>query len=464
MGDLATELADVLDEALGRTLDDRLRAELTTARSLLDTPLRIAIAGRMKSGKSTLLNAIVGEPIAPTDATECTKVVTVYREGLGYRAEATLRTGERRSLELERTATACEVDLGGISPADIEVIDVEWPSARLRGLALIDTPGLDSSTIAPPVFDADCVVYVMSHLHPEDHRFLDAFRDPALGGHVAVNAIGVLSRADQVEGGAPSALATAAAVAAETGDHPVVRRLCSQVVPVAGLLGLAAATVTETEFRVIAAAAGEPDIEDRLLSVDRFGDRPERADLLDRLGLFGVRLVVAELQSGRARTGGDIADILATASGVGALTDLLTARFRQRADLLHAHHTLRSLERMLPGHDHAEARRLHREFERIRAGAHELEELRAIALLRAGDAGLDDDEDLATLLGARGSAATTRLRLDADADAATVRDAAVAAVAHWRRRAAHPLASPADADVARVAVRTAEGLAAEAGR
>jgi predicted GTPase len=50
----------------------------------LDDPLRVAIAGRVKAGKSTLLNALVGEELAPTDAGECTKIVTWYRDGVTY--------------------------------------------------------------------------------------------------------------------------------------------------------------------------------------------------------------------------------------------------------------------------------------------------------------------------------------------------------------------------------------------
>ena len=60
----------------------------------LDEPLRVAIAGRVKAGKSTLLNALVGERLAATDAGECTRIVTWYRNALGYRVVAEL--AERR--------------------------------------------------------------------------------------------------------------------------------------------------------------------------------------------------------------------------------------------------------------------------------------------------------------------------------------------------------------------------------
>jgi predicted GTPase len=52
-----------------------LRGELER----IDAPLQVAIAGKVKAGKSTLLNAMVGEMVAATDAAECTKLVTWYQ-------------------------------------------------------------------------------------------------------------------------------------------------------------------------------------------------------------------------------------------------------------------------------------------------------------------------------------------------------------------------------------------------
>ena len=61
---------------------------LTECADRLDEPLRLALAGSLKAGKSTLLNALVGQDIAPTDATECTRVVTWYRRGVNPKVTA----------------------------------------------------------------------------------------------------------------------------------------------------------------------------------------------------------------------------------------------------------------------------------------------------------------------------------------------------------------------------------------
>src|SRR3954453_19815697 len=99
---------------------------LAGERARLAEPLRVAIAGKTKAGKSTLLNALVGEALAPTGAGECTQVVTWYRHGPRYRAW--LRPRGRAVVEtpLRRSGTGIEVDLGGRSADEVELVVVEW--------------------------------------------------------------------------------------------------------------------------------------------------------------------------------------------------------------------------------------------------------------------------------------------------------------------------------------------------
>ncbi len=61
--------------------DPSIAAGLDRLAARLDEPLIVAIAGKVKAGKSTLLNSLVGEQLAPTDAGECTQIVTWYRNG-----------------------------------------------------------------------------------------------------------------------------------------------------------------------------------------------------------------------------------------------------------------------------------------------------------------------------------------------------------------------------------------------
>ena len=79
----------------------------------LNEPIRIALAGTLKSGKSTLVNALVGECIAPTDATEATRIVTWFRHGPTPRATANHVGGRRSNVPIVRTADGTGVAAGG---------------------------------------------------------------------------------------------------------------------------------------------------------------------------------------------------------------------------------------------------------------------------------------------------------------------------------------------------------------
>jgi len=448
----------------------------------LDEPLRVAIAGKVKAGKSTLLNALVGDELAPTDAGECTRFVWWFHDGITYRAVLHPRRGAPVPVPFVREAGAIQVDLGGMAPADVDHLEIEWPSGALRSMTLIDTPGIASATpelaaaardfLAPEderATPADAVVYLMRHVHSADVRFLEAFHDDEYAQPNPLNTIAVLSRADELGVARPDAMESAERVAARYRGDRKLRRLCQAVVPVAGLLAQAAGTLREREHRLVGQLAALPaaELDDLLLSVDRFSTWPsavdagERAELLRRLGLYGARLACSLVREHRVTTARQLADALLQASRIDDLRELLASQFSARRDLLKGRAVLLALEGLAqrnpaPGSDKLEAA-----VERVQSSAHELAEVRLLNALRTGAVAMReaDRAEAERLLGGDGADAHRRLGLEPDAGEAAVAEALSAALARWQRRAENPLAPAALVDAARVLVRSCEALA-----
>lgn len=459
--------------------------EIVRLRDRLDAPLRVAIAGKVKAGKSTLLNALVGELLAPTDTGECTKVVTWYRDGHTY--EVLLHPtngGEPVQARFKRDDGAIDIDLDGREASQIDRIEVTWPSSGLRALTLIDTPGVGSVTesVSSKAFEfldpedsdtpADAVLYLMKHIHASDLRLLEAFHDDSVANPNPVNAIAVLSRADEIGAGRLDSMESAATIAGRLGEDSRLRRLVQMVVPVAGLLAETAETMTEAEFRDLQRLAARADeLETLLLSADRFVEgRPEtpltsidRDRLLGRFGLFGMRAAIGLIASGDASSSTELSDQLLTMSGLGRLRHVLTSLFVDRADVLKARSGLLAVERLCSEHPgRAGVDALEAELERAMAGAHPFNEMNTMAAIRSGWVSGPAKQlgELEQLLGARGTAGWERLGLDAPQQPDVVKSAAIEQLGRWQRLAENPLTAHDMATAIRVAIRSLEGLVA----
>src|SRR5690606_19058509 len=197
--DPALEARRLLAEARRRLADrPRERAQLDECARRLDEPLRVALAGSIKAGKSTLLNALVGQDIAPTDATECTRLVTWYRHGGAPGVDAVAVDGAVAPVPVRRGGGAHGLTFDLSAPAwnrpgphEVDHLEVRWPAATLAGLTLVDTPGTSSLSrevsrrtarlLAPeaderdpvPVPGADAVVYLLRRLDAADMDLLE---------------------------------------------------------------------------------------------------------------------------------------------------------------------------------------------------------------------------------------------------------------------------------------------------
>ncbi len=474
----------VLRDAIEAYADDPRAAEwLRQHRERMDEPLRVAIAGKVKAGKSTLLNALVGEQIAPTDAGECTRVVTWYRHGVSPRITLRPIEGERRLLPVRRVDGRLDLDLGGTSPEDVDRLVVHWPSRGLEASTLIDTPGIASlsgnvsartTAFLTPDDEptaADAVVYLMRHLHGSDMNFLESFHDQIVGRSAMVNTIAVLSRADEIGSGRIDALLSARKVAQRYQADPKLRSLCQTVVPVAGLLAQTGRTLRQVEFAALRELAGLPkrDFDAMLLSVERFCRRevpieasPElRERLLERFGVFGIRLSVALIRSGINEPTA-LAEDLVRRSGLDELRRVLAVQFTERRDLLKSRSALLAVDRVLREQPRPGTEAIAGEVERILAGAHEFRELRLLAALRAPGFTLQPDAvvEAEQLLGGAGAGTRERLGLEGEPSAPEQRAAAMDALRRWRARGESPLTDRVTRDACHVLVRTCEGLLA----
>ncbi|MBT2585528.1 dynamin family protein [Arthrobacter sp. ISL-95] len=449
----------------------------------LEGPLRIAVAGMVKAGKSTLLNAIIGEEIAPTDAGECTRIVTWYRYGHTPRITLHPILGEPQALPVTRKDGRLVFNLGDVRAEDVERLVVDWPAASLRDLTLIDTPGIASLSqdvserstefLLPEdaPMAADAVIYLMRHLHASDVRFLESFKDTAAGQSGTVNALAVLSRADEIGAGRIDSLISAAVIADRYSRDQNLRPLALGVVPVAGLLAQSSRTMRQTDFEAmkVLARMDRNQRERLMLSADLFVratgpaglGQDAKASLVQKFGLFGIRLGVALIRGGISNPT-ELAHELARRSGLGQLLDNIASLFQTRADALKARAAVVGLEALLRGSPRDVALLLEANLERLKAGAHEFRELKLLATLRTEGLGLTPElsAEAERLVGGRGSTPPLRLGLDPAATLEQISETARSHLNRWRVIAENPLTEPAALDACRIVLRSCEGMLA----
>lgn len=472
---LLTRVEQVCDDVLALGLG-AAAAQVTAVRAALDEPIRVAVVGRVKAGKSTLVNALVGRKVAPTAASECTRVVTWYRYGAPDRAEVVLRDGTRRTLPFDGRLP----DDLGVPVAQVDRVEVHLQAGALREVTIIDTPGLATTTaeneaatrralLGAPAESAGAPERASTAAATQADAVLFLFRDAERGDEVsfledfaqasgelgasAVNALGLLAQADVFgEGpwGSDDPLTLAATRAATLATDRAGQ--VSDVLPVAALMAETARTgrLREADARTLHALADTPDVALRLF--EQLGP-PEGADPIALRRLLAL-LGPYALARGRGNEGLDrLLAWLQDAAGIVAVEELIRRRFLHRADLLKADHALVVLERTVApmhGPQAAEVRALV-EQARLDAELHPLREVRALQLLTRSAPTSPLVEVLTTLTERDDD--RDRLGVPAGTPAADVVTLARARVGDAQAQATLA-ALPAEAEAARTAARS----------
>ncbi len=118
-------------------------ASLTTR--LEDNNLEVAFFGRVSSGKSSLLNALLGTDVLPVGVNPITAVPTRLRNGDSVHARITFASGRNEEVSINEFRNLVSETGNPGNQHNVTHALVEVPSSRLsQGIVLVDTPGLGS--------------------------------------------------------------------------------------------------------------------------------------------------------------------------------------------------------------------------------------------------------------------------------------------------------------------------------
>lgn len=171
--DLLTAATSLLASVPGRihgvSLDgvEQAMTRVVAARERLARPLTIATMGEFSAGKSTFVNALLGEAIAPMGVLPTTTTINVFRRGTGGGARVHYRDGRIGIID----KADVQEFLHGLDDAEAQRIrhmEIERSGGRMGDAAVVDTPGLNAldeyhEQVAREFLDeADAVVWVFS--------------------------------------------------------------------------------------------------------------------------------------------------------------------------------------------------------------------------------------------------------------------------------------------------------------
>jgi len=347
----------------------------------LGQPMRVAIIGIIKAGKSTMMNALLGENAVPVGSLEATFNVNEFNYGENPGIEVHFKDKHKRSekMSFERLEeVTLRRDKNAAFLRSINYIEVTHPSPLLKSCRLIDTPGLwshydvDSKNTLDRIgltgddltkrsceetSNADAVLYSFPHgLSAQDQKVMEEFLGKLGGSATPFNAMGVLTKIDTMWPEVDNPLAKAREIADGYMTRAIVNSLFYSIHPISGKLAVGARTFTDEEFQNLLDLARTPwetlnvylqKTYERIATADSPAIKlpaPQRKALLDRFDRYGIWLACQSIQEHGISDRQLLTAHLLEASGFNDLLRTVTCHFGNRAFLIKLGRSLQNIK------------------------------------------------------------------------------------------------------------------------
>ena len=192
--------------ALPEVMEPRLTQLLDKLR---ENRFNLVVLGAFKRGKSTLINALMGEAVLPTSIIPLTSVVTILGYGERLEIRVHFQNGQRTVITREELAAYITEKGNPKNQKKVREVEIAYPSDYLRdGVRIIDTPGVGSiyshnTEVAynylPQVDAAVFVITVDPPLSAAEEDFLKDIREYAHKLFFVLNKIDYVAEAERQE-------------------------------------------------------------------------------------------------------------------------------------------------------------------------------------------------------------------------------------------------------------------------
>ena len=208
-GQVKSSLFATIERLQGVVRQETRKGLSETRTKLEEETFNLVILGQFKRGKSTFINALLGESILPTAIVPLTSVVTILRYGPQLKVEVQYLDERRQEVELSGLPAYITERENPRNKKGVKEVTVFYPSEYLKGgVRIIDTPGAGSvyshnTDVAYAYLPyVDAAVFVTSADPPlsnSEHQFLTDIRSFVDKLFFILNKIDQVSEADRHE-------------------------------------------------------------------------------------------------------------------------------------------------------------------------------------------------------------------------------------------------------------------------